>query len=163
MTQMAKGIRSTKPQQPIQKIVPLLPSKQPLPNELHIYARAMNTIFTDDMGRFPVGSCSGNSYIMLAHHIGANAIIIQPFKSKADAHQIPVYNAIMERMKARGLSVNPHVLDNEVSAAYIGCITKIWKCKHQKVPPDMHRCNIAKRMIRTFKTHLLSILAGIDP
>ena len=34
-----------------------------------------------------------------------------------NAHKIPAYNAIMERMKARGLSVNLHVLDNEASAA----------------------------------------------
>ena len=100
---------------------------------------------------------------MLAHHVGANAIIIQPFKSKADAHQIPAYNAIMERMKARGVSINLHVLDNEASASYINCITNKWECKHQKVPPDMHQRNIAKRVIGTFKAHLLSILAGIDP
>jgi hypothetical protein len=164
MTQVAKGIRSTKPQQPKQHIAPLLPSEQPLPNELHIYTRAMDRIFTNDIGQFPIKSQSGNSYIMLAHHVGANAIIIEPFKSKADTHRIPAYNAIMERMKAHGLSINLHVHDNEASTAYIDCITNKWKCNHQKVPPDMHRHSIAKRMIRTFKSHLLlSMLAGIDP
>ena len=93
----------------------------------------MNTIFTDDMGRFPFKSCRGNNYIMLAHHVGANAIFVQPFKIKADAHQIPVYNAIIEHVKTCGLSVNLLILDNEASAAYINCITNKWKCKHQKV------------------------------
>ena len=27
----------------------------------------------------------------------------------------------------------------------------------------MHLCNIAKRMIRTFKAHLISIIFGVDP
>ena len=123
----------------------------------------MNTIFTDDMGQFPIKSRSGNSYIMLAHHVGANAIFIEPLKSKADTHQIPAYNAIMERMKARGLSVNLQVLDNEASAAYIDCITNKWKCKHQNLLPDMHQHNIAECMIHTFKAHLLIMLAGVDP
>ena len=125
--------------------------------------RALNTIVVDNMGRFPVKLCRGNSYIMLAHHVGANAIFIQPFKSKSDAHQISAYNAITERMKALGLSANLHVLDNEASAAYIDCITNKWECNHQKVPPDMHWPNIAKRMIPAFKAHFFSMLAGINP
>ena len=163
ITQVPKGVRSTKPQQVIQHLPPLLPEFQPALTELLVYTVALNTIFTDDMGRFPVTSFSGNNYIMLAHHVGANAILIEPFKSKADTHRIPAYNAIMERFKARGLHVNLQILDNEASAAYIECITNKWKCQHQKVPPDMHRRNIAERMIRTFKAHLLSILAGVDP
>jgi hypothetical protein len=163
MTQVAKGIQLTKPQQPNQHITPLLPNGQPLPNKLHIYTRAMNTIFTDNMGQFPIELRSRNSYIMLAHHVRANAIIIEPFKFKADTHQIPAHNAVMERMKAHGLSVNLQVLDNEASATYIDCITNKWKCKHQKVPPDIHQRNIAKHMIRTFKAHLLSMLTGVDP
>ena len=31
------------------------------------------------------------------------------------------------------------------------------------MPPDVHRRNIAKRAIRTFKAHFLSILDGIPP
>jgi hypothetical protein len=114
------------------------------------------------MGRFQIQLFNGSNYIMLAHHKGENAIFIQPFKSIADAHRIPAYNDIMTGTKARGLAVELHILDNESSAAYIECITKKWKCKHQKVPPDMHRSNIDERMIRAFKAHLLSMLAGVD-
>jgi hypothetical protein len=162
MTQTPKGIRSTQPQLLLQQ-APLLPSNQPAISELHIYSIALNTIYTDDMGRFPIQSFNGNNYIMLAHHKGANAIFIQPFKSMADAHRIPAYNDIMTGTKARGLAVELHILDNESSAAYIKCINEKWKCKHQKLPPDMHRSNIAEHMIRTFKAHLLSMLAGVDP
>ena len=31
------------------------------------------------------------------------------------------------------------------------------------MPPDIHRYNAAERVIRTFKAHFLSILAGISP
>ncbi len=31
------------------------------------------------------------------------------------------------------------------------------------MPPNMHRRNAAKRAIRTFKAHFISVLAGADP
>ena len=90
---------------------------------------------------------SGNQYIMLAYQDAANVILVQHFQSKADHHRIPTYNAIMKRLKARGIKVDLQVLENEASAAYIQTINKVWKCKHQKVSPDMHRCNKAERAI----------------
>ena len=68
----------------------------------------------------------------------------------------------MKWLKARGIKVDLQVLDNEASAAYIQTINKVIKGKLQKVPPDMHRCNKAKRAIQTFKAHFVSILAGVD-
>jgi hypothetical protein len=123
----------------------------------------ISTLYTDDMGRFLVESASGNNYIMLAHHVGSNSILVEAFKKKSDAHRIPACNNIMERLQARGITVGLIILDNETNADYISNITNKWKCKHQKVPPDMHRRNIAKRMIRTFKAHLIAIVAGVDP
>jgi len=41
------------------------------------------TLFTDDLGRFPVRAMRGNQYIMLAYHDAANVILVQPFKSKS--------------------------------------------------------------------------------
>ena len=62
---------------------------------------------------------------MLAYHNAANVILVQPFKSKADQHHIPAYNAIMKRLKARGIRVDAQVLDNKASAAYIDTITDV--------------------------------------
>jgi hypothetical protein len=100
---------------------------------------------------------------MLAHQVGSNAILMEPFKIRADSLRILAYNNIMERLRERGITVELQIFDNEASAAYISNITDKWKCKNQKVPPDMHRRNIAKRMIRTFKAHLISIIFGGDP
>ena len=133
------------------------------PHDLNIKVVELSTLYTDDLGRFPIQSFNGNNYIMLAHHVGSNSILVEPFKSRADTHRIPAYNKIMERLRARGITVDLQIFDNEASAAYIANITVKWKCKHQKVPPDMHRRNIAERMIRTFKAHLISIIYGVDP
>jgi hypothetical protein len=133
------------------------------PHDLNIKVVELSTLYTDDLGRFPIQSFNGNNYIMLAHHVGLNSILVEPFKSRADTHRIPAYNRIMERLRARGITVDLQIFDNEASAAYIANITVKWKCKHQQVPPDIHRRNIAERMIRTFKAHLISIIFGVDP
>ena len=76
---------------------------------------------------------------MVAYLQDANAILVQPFQSKHDHHRIPAYTNIMMRLKARGLNVTRHVLDNEASMAYRNAITSTWNCTYQLVPPDMHR------------------------
>ena len=99
---------------------------------------------------------------MIAYHANGNLILQQAFKTRNDRHRIAAYNAIMSRLVARGLAVDLQILDNEASAAYKEAITVKWKAKFQRVPPVMHRRNRAERAIRTFKSHFLSILAGVD-
>ena len=55
-----------------------------------------------------------------------------------------------------------NIRDNEASADFKKVITETWRAKFQLVPPDMHPRNKAERMIRHFKNHFLSILAGVD-
>jgi hypothetical protein len=103
---------------------------------------------------------SGNQYIMLAYHDATNVILVQPFKSQADHHRIPAYNALVARLKARGLTVDLQVLDNQASEAMQQAIREHgWA--FQFVPPDMHSRNKAERAIRTFKAHFIAILAGM--
>ena len=99
---------------------------------------------------------------MIAFHANGNLILQQAFKSRNDRHQFAAYNATMMRLAARGLVVNLQVLGNEASAAYKEAITVKWRAKFQLVPPDMHCRNQAERAIRTFKSHFMSILAGVD-
>jgi hypothetical protein len=58
--------------------------------------------------------------------------------------------------------VDLNIRDNEASADFKRVITEAWRAKFQLVPPDMHRRNKAEQMIRHFKNHFLSILAGVD-
>eukprot|EP00804_Cyclotella_cryptica_P028661 CCRYP_008183-RA/>CCRYP_008183-RA protein AED:0.20 eAED:0.05 QI:0/0/0/0.66/1/1/6/0/1274 len=129
--------------------------------ELHLWDEPISKLFTDDMGRFPVRSRSGNQYLMLAYHCDTNAILVEPFQSRHDRHRIPAYNKLMGRLTARTHTVDHQVLDNEASAEYRWVITEDWNCSYQLVPPNVHRRNIAECTIQTFKVHFLSILAGL--
>ena len=160
LTQVRQGIRSTKPKPTTPELPPVTASASS--KELHIWDEPISKLFTDDMGRFPVRSRSGNQYLMLAYHCDTNAILIEPFQSRHDRHRIPAYTRIMERLKTRGHAIDRQILDNEASAEYRRVITEEWKCTYQLVPPDVHRRNIAERAIQTFKAHFLSVLAGIN-
>ncbi|KAL7538829.1 hypothetical protein ACHAWF_008258, partial [Thalassiosira exigua] len=163
MTQCRQGVRSTKPKQVPHYESPPADEQGAKTNELHVKVVHVSRLYTDDTGRFPVRSRSGNQYIMVAYHCNANVILACPFKTRKDKHRLVAYNAIMERLAEKKLAVDLQILDNEASEAYRDLITKTWKHKFQLVPPNMHRRNAAERAIRTFKAHFLSILAGVAP
>ena len=64
-------------------------------------------------------------------------------------------------MKAAGLGIKKHVLDNECSTAMKSCIQGNGMT-YELVPPGQLRHNQAERSIQTFKFHFISILAGVD-
>jgi len=164
LAQQLQHVQSTKPKQPIVVPPPVVPA--PLQEEkplLVVQTYPISKLYTDDTGQFPIKARSGNQYVMIAYHEDGNLILQQPFKSKKDVHRITAYNAIMTHLAARGLSVDLQILDSKASAAYKHAITFNWKATFQLVPPDMHQRNRAKQAIRTFKAHLLAILAVVDP
>ena len=55
---------------------------------MHIKTTHISKLYTDDTGRFPVISRTGNQYIMVAYHCDANAIISVPFKSRKDKERM---------------------------------------------------------------------------
>ncbi len=94
--------------------------------------------------------------------MNGNLILQQAFQTKADKHHILAFNTIMARLAACGLLVDLNIRDNEAGADFKQVITETWKTKFQLVLTDMHRRNEAEQMIRHFKNHFLSILAGVD-
>ena len=42
-----------------------------------------------------------------------------------------------------------------------GLSRKKWKIKYQLVPPNTHQNNVAEQVIRTIKSHFISILTGV--
>ena len=72
---------------------------------------------------------------------------------------IETYQKIVERMKAAGLGIKKHYLDNKASEDFKAAI-KEDDCEPEKLAPGNHRCNIAKRAIQTTKDHFISVLAG---
>ena len=81
MTHTRKRVRSTKHKStssnPTQSVSPLsnnVPAKTS--NELYVVVEPVSKLYTDDMGRFPIRSCSGHRYIMLVFHCDSNVILI---------------------------------------------------------------------------------------
>ena len=131
--------------------------------EIHIWDQPISKLYTDDFGRFPIWSRSGNKYIMIAYHCDSNTILHAPFFNRKDKHIIRAYNSIIQKLADRGHHVDIKILDNEVSSEFKKTIKKDWEAKYQLVPPNAHKINIEERAIRTFKAHFLVILSGVDP
>ncbi len=89
---------------------------------------------------------------MIAIHLDANYIFCKPMKNRAEDEMIEAYQKIINRMKAAGLGLKTHRLDNEASKAYKQCI-----CQN-----GMNRSNLAERAIQMFKHHFISILSGME-
>ena len=60
---------------------------------------------------------------MVAIHCPSNAILIRPFASKHDTHQIAAYQDIYQRLAVHGAVPTLHILDNEISMAFQHAIT----------------------------------------
>jgi hypothetical protein len=120
-----------------------------------------NSIHTDQTGAFPFTSQRGNRYIMVAIHLNANYIFVKPMRSRLKEEMIRAYKKIINRMKAAGLGLRKHTLDNEASDAFKQ-YTRQQQIQFELVTPGNHRHNQAERAIQTFKAHFISILAGID-
>ena len=92
----------------------IIPNKNT--QEIHIWDQPISKLYTDDFGRFPIRSRSGNEYIMIAYHCDSNTILQAPFVNRKDKHIIRAYNSIMKKLTDRGHHVDIQILDNEVSA-----------------------------------------------
>ena len=69
----------------------------------------------------------------------------------------------MRKLADRGNHVDIQILDNEVIAEFKKTLRNDWGAIYHLVPPNVHRRSISERAIRTFKSHFLEILAGVDP
>ena len=120
-----------------------------------------DTIHTDQTGGFPFMSQRGNRYIMVAIHLDANYIFNEPMKNRTEGEITAAYQRIIHRMRAAGLGLKKHILDNEASKSFKDTIRSNGM-EYELVPPGNHRRNQAERAIQTFKAHFISILAGVD-
>jgi hypothetical protein len=162
MNQTCKNVRSTKAKQ--------TPLETCDTSQLHgkkvrdIYTTMYDvheTMFSDQTGQFPMQSQSGNKYIMVLVKIDSNAILVEPMKSRKDVEMIQAYNVLLLRLKRAGIIPKKHVLDNKVSKNMKNHIHNTCKMNMELVPPGCHRQNAVEVAIHNFKSHFLSILAGV--
>ena len=96
LNQTRKNVRSTKP-----KPMPLETSDTTTlrgKKQRDVYTRVYDvrsTIFSDQTGRFPTRSQSGNKYLMIMVEIDSNAILVEPLSSRKDAELTRAYRTLM--------------------------------------------------------------------
>jgi hypothetical protein len=120
-----------------------------------------NSIHTDQTGAFPFTSQRGNRYIIVAIHLDANYIFVEPMRNRSKKEMIRAHEKIINRMRSAGLGIKKHMLDNEASDPFKQYIRR-QEIQFELVPPGNHRRNQVERAIQTFKLHFIAILAGVD-
>jgi hypothetical protein len=140
MKKQRQNVRSTKVKETLNQEEDDTP-QSPKMKEHDVYiliSNAEETMRTDQTGRFPANSSSGNKYIMVLVEIDGNYIDGEPMKDRSEGSLIKTYLILWARITA-SKSVRPktHVLDNEALEAFKKEIRKNYKI--QLVPPDNHR------------------------
>ncbi len=158
MNQTRKNVRSTKVFETSDATT--LKGKKFRDIGIHIY-NVRETIFSDQTGKFPKRSQKGHKYIMVMIEIDSNAILVELMKSRKDEDMIWAYNALLARLQQAGSTPQKHVLDNEVSDNMKLHIQVTCNLELELVPPGCLQRNAAEVAIRNFKTHFLSVLAGV--
>eukprot|EP00804_Cyclotella_cryptica_P027251 CCRYP_014353-RA/>CCRYP_014353-RA protein AED:0.46 eAED:0.46 QI:0/-1/0/1/-1/1/1/0/123 len=104
---------------PLKRCTPLNSgdAKSKMSTQRYVTCHVRDTIFTDQIGKFPQRSQAGNKYIMVMVEISSSAIIVEPIKNLTDAELTRAYSALMLRLQWAGATPHKHVLDNEVSLA----------------------------------------------
>jgi hypothetical protein len=128
-----------------------------------VYAATIDAgqIYTDQTGRFPVGSSKGNKYIMVLYGYDINAILEQPIKNRTRPELLKAFQVMEQELMARGLKPKLMKLDNEASKLLKEYLHQ-QDIKFQLVPPYSHRRNSAERAIIYFKDHSLAGLCSTD-
>eukprot|EP00804_Cyclotella_cryptica_P030764 CCRYP_009164-RA/>CCRYP_009164-RA protein AED:0.15 eAED:0.16 QI:0/0/0/1/1/1/4/0/1045 len=135
---------------------------QPMPQERQVYQTE-----TDSPRNLPVSptrrpqTTRRNHYLMVMVDIDSSAILVEPIKNRTDIELTRAYSTLITRLHRAGVVPRKHVLDNEISTAMKTLITDTYKMTYELVPPGCHRRNAAEVAIRNFKSHFLSILAGV--
>ena len=160
LNQARKNVRSTKPK-PLEELHSnQLRGRKVKDIFMKVYD-VRETVFTDQTGQFPTRSKSGNKYIMVMVDIDSSGILVEPIKNRKDAELTRAYETLLLRLKQAGIVPKKHVLDNEISTAMKDLIKTKYNMKYELVSPGCHRRNAAEVAIRNFKSHFLSILAGV--
>ena len=120
------------------------------------------TIHTDQTGKFPVQSKSGNNYLLILYDYDSNYIHAEPIKNRSASEILRAYQRAHKVLVNAGLRPKLQRLDNECSTLLKDYMHE-QNVDYQLVPPGTHRRNAAERAIRTFKNHFIAGLSSVDP
>jgi hypothetical protein len=120
------------------------------------------TVFTNQTGKFPTTSQSGNKYIMVMVGIDSSGILVERLKSRHDSELTRACKVLIQWLRQACIQPKKHALDNKISTAMKHLITDKYKMKYELVPPGCHQCNDVEVAIRNVKAHFLGILVGVS-
>ena len=103
-----------------------------------------DTMYTDQTGKFPFCSSSGQKYQVVAHHVNSKWALIKTTSRRTKGELIGSRRKILTRMKQRGIIPKHQVLENEISEAYKAEI-ELTSMTYQLVLPDDHCRNIYEK------------------
>jgi Reverse transcriptase (RNA-dependent DNA polymerase) len=121
-----------------------------------------NIVYSDQTGRLPHPSSTGNNYLVIAYDYDSNNILLRPVKSRSATHLTEAIAGIHTTLTRGGCQPQFHRLDNECSQELKGYFDKA-DIQYQLAPPHEHRSNAAERAIRTAKNHLAAGWWSTDP
>jgi hypothetical protein len=144
MKRVKSGVRSTKAQleEPleIQTAEAVLKELRKKHRDVFVQIKDVTEmVYSNQTGRFPVISSQGHKYIMVLIEVDGNYISVEPMKSREASEMIRAYNAIMDRLKNRGIKpmrsfVKPSKRE-----------TSLWNWYHQTITGEIWRSERYKR------------------
>ena len=88
-------------------------------------------------------------------------ILAEPLKTRSTSEITKAWMQLHKKLSGQGTAPSIYIIDNEACNELKTALKKK-QLTYQLVPPHVHRQNAAERAIRTYKNHLLTILAGAD-
>jgi hypothetical protein len=147
---------------PIDTLEPL--SQEPFNTCTHLVfmtiIKISGTLFSNQLGRFPITYNRGNKYIVIFYIYDANFVKSVPIKSRSKEELLQAYRLVYAYLTAWGFKLQLHKIDNKTSHNVETFIRKENTCL-QYTPPAIHCTNPAEREICTWKNHFLSGITGL--
>ena len=126
---------------------------------LIINHKVKSLMYADQTGLFLAILSRSNKYVMILHHVDSNSLWSKAMQDQSDGELILARARDLARMHRRGITPKHQRLNNQVSVEYNTAI-EASGMTYKLVPPNGHRHNMAKRVIQTFKNHLVGVLSG---
>lgn len=119
-------------------------------------------IATDQTGRFPLPSSSGNQYIFVLYDYDSNLINAVLIANRKAMTIVQAFKQLYNKLIQAGCRPKLYRLDNECSNILKEFLTE-QEIDYQLAPPGIHFRNAAERAIQTFKDHFITGLCSTDP
>ena len=164
--QEAKNLRSTQPTTPAistpdDDLSPKIESRSHTICTMLVPTKTILKSYSDQTGKFPTVSSRGHHYIFVFYNYDTNSIHATAIPNRQAASIHTAWVNTYKQLLNHGHTTDLHIIDNECSQDLKDAFAK-YNVPFQRVPPKEHRANSAERAIRTFKNHLVSILASVD-